>query len=133
MSVPPISMVNLDQEQRIKRAFSCCCEWCGKSTQESGLELHLLPERPSGQLTPDIQKRLLLLCIPCHRDLHALSLPYPLQIHLVRFRPGFLRHEIRKILEYTPEPYTAPGEFDIPQIYEDCFSLRSLDLFRAGG
>lgn len=133
MSVPSISMVTLDQEERIKRAFSCRCEWCGKSYPGSRLELHLLPERPSGQATPDPEKRLLLLCIPCHRDLHALSLSYPFQIQLVRFRPKSLRREIREILEYIPAPYVAPGEFDIPQIYEDCFSLRSLDLFRAGG
>jgi hypothetical protein len=51
----------------------------------------------------------------------------------VRARPRALRNALRVTLGYTPPPYDPPGDFDLAEIYEECFSLRSLDLFRAGG
>jgi hypothetical protein len=44
-----------------------------------------------------------------------------------------VRKALRVLLDYTPEPYLPPQNFDMAEIYEECFSLRSLDLFRAGG
>jgi hypothetical protein len=44
-----------------------------------------------------------------------------------------VRKALQTLLDYTPEPYQPPENFNMAEIYEECFSLRSLDLFRAGG
>ncbi len=109
------------------------CEWCDGSAPLSHLVLHLIVPEQGMPVSPDPQKRFLLLCRPCHADLHSVSLPVYLQKDLVRRRSRKVRKALRTILDYTPEPYRPPENFDMAEIYEECFSLRSLDLFRAGG
>ncbi len=109
------------------------CEWCDGSFQLSHLVLHLIIPEQGMPESPDPQKRFLLLCRCCHTDLHGIPLPLHLQKDLVRQRSLNVRKALRTLLDYTPEPYQPPGNFDMAEIYEECFSLRSLDLFRAGG
>ncbi len=84
-------------------------------------------------VSPDPQKRFLLLCRRFHADLHRVPLPVYLQKDLVRQRSRNVRKALRALLDYTPESYLPPQNFNMAEIYEECFSLRSLDLFRAGG
>jgi hypothetical protein len=117
--------------------FSGKCEWCARQYPPDSLVLHLVV--PDGTMigtpspSPDPEKRFLLLCSDCHQDLHQIPLPYHLQKDLMRARPRALRRAIREILGYNPPPYEPPSDFDMVEIYEECFSLRSLDLFRVGG
>jgi hypothetical protein len=124
-------------EIALKIVLSGTCEWCGRVFSFDQLEVHLLlPERDDASESaesPDPQKRFLLLCRECHQDLHRTRLPLRIQKDLVRARSMELKRAIRKVLGYTPEPYQPPGDFDLAEIYEECFSLRALDLYRAGG
>jgi hypothetical protein len=121
----------------VKSLFSGRCEWCDRKFPFDTLILHLMvPDETTSSpapSSPDPEKRFLLLCLKCHDDLHHIPLPYHLQKDLMRARPPKLRKAIREILGYVPAPYQPPGDFDLAEIYEECFSLRSLDLFRAGG
>lgn len=109
------------------------CEWCDGPFPLSHLVLHLIVPEQGMPVSPDPQKRFLLLCRRCHADLHQVPLPVYLQKDLLRQRSRNVRKALRVLLDYTPEPYLPPQNFDMAEIYEECFSLRSLDLFRAGG
>ncbi len=132
-----IFRVSKEKQRELKVLFSGRCEWCDRVYPPQVLVLHLIvPETAEGRAappSPDPQKRFLLLCPGCHQDLHQIPLPLHLQKDLVRARSRSLRRSIREIFGYIPEPYQPPGDFDLAEIYEECFSLRSLDLFRAGG
>jgi len=123
------------RERAVKKLLEGRCEWCDEKFAAPRLELHrILPE--PGQRTPespDPQKRFLLLCRQCHRDVHQIPLPRHLQKDLVRNRPPEIKKALRIVFDYTPKPYEPPDNADFAEIYEECFSLRSLDLFRAGG
>jgi hypothetical protein len=109
------------------------CEWCDELSPLSHLVLHEIVPEQGMSVSPDPQKRFLLLCRQCHTDLHTIPLPHHLQKDLVRRRSRNVRKALRTFLNYIPEPYHPPENFDMAEIYEECFSLRSLDLFRAGG
>lgn len=109
------------------------CEWCDGSFPVSDLVLHLIIPEQGTPVSPDPQKRFLLLCNGCHKDLHHIPLPVHLQKDLVRQRSRTVRKGLHTLLDYAPGPYQPPDNFDLAEIYEECFSLRSLDLFRAGG
>lgn len=123
--------------RKIKKAIVCFlegrCEWCEGSFPLSHLVLHLIVLDKGIPVSPDPQKRFLLLCRRCHVDLHNVPLPVHLQKDLVRQRSRSVRKALQTLLDYTPEPYQPPENFNMAEIYEECFSLRSLDLFRAGG
>jgi hypothetical protein len=129
--------ISKEKTSELEALFSGRCEWCDREYPPHSLVLHyIVPDKTvSGTipLSPDPQKRFLLLCSGCHQELHEIPLPYHLQKDLVRARPQELRKAIREVLGYIPAPYQPPGDFDLAEIYEDCFSLRSLNLFRAGG
>jgi|MTBAKMStandDraft_1061839.scaffolds.fasta_scaffold38215_3 hypothetical protein len=124
-----------ERKRAVKKLLEGTCEWCDRQYAASCLELHrILPEpgrRPPE--SPDPQKRFLLLCHQCHRDVHHIPLPRHLQKDLVRKRPPEIKKALRILFDYTPKPYEPPDTADPAEIYEECFSLRSLDLFRAGG
>jgi hypothetical protein len=134
MTIFPVSR---EKREEIQALFAGRCEWCDGRFPASALVLHeLVPDSSRGMAvspSPDPQKHFLHLCRDCHRDLHRKPLPWHLQRDLVRARPMALRKSLREVLGYVAPPYEAPGDFDLPEIYEECFSLRSLDLFRAGG
>jgi hypothetical protein len=109
------------------------CEWCDEIFPLYNLILHAIVPKKGMPVSPDPQKRFLLLCRQCHKDLHSLSLPYHLQKDLLKRRNYDMRNALRTFLNYKPKPYYPPDNFDMFEIYEECFSLRSLDLFRAGG
>jgi hypothetical protein len=126
-----------EKREEILALFAGQCEWCDRRFPARALVLHELVPDSTGEIlvppSPDPQKHFLHLCRGCHRDLHRIPLPWHLQKDLVKARPIALRKALRLVLGYVPPPYEAPGEFDLAEIYEECFSLRSLDLFRAGG
>jgi len=130
-------LTSREKKAKIIALFSGRCEWCDRRYPVRALVLHdIVPDTPgemSMHPSPDPQKHFLHLCPTCHRDLHHIPLPWNLQKDLVRARPMALRKALREVLGYVPPPYEAPGDFDPAEIYEECFSLRSLDLFRAGG
>jgi len=128
-----LATVTSGQRKLLIEAVSRCCEWCGIEAGPDTLEIHLLPTRPSGPPTPHPQKRVLVLCRECHSDLHRLSLPYQFQMDLVRVRKAPVKRAMRAVFGYTRPQYEPPLHEDIEAMYEECFSLRSLDLFRAGG
>jgi len=134
MSIFPASKEETDE---LKDLFQGICEWCDREYPSSSLVLHFIVRddgnEQAGPQSPDPQKQFLLLCSACHTDLHKIPLPYHLQKDLMRARPQALRKAIREIFGYKLAPYEPPGDFDLAEIYEECFSLRSLDLFRAGG
>lgn len=123
------------RERAVKTLLERRCEWCDEQFAASRLELHRILPEPGHRIpeSPDPQKRFLLLCQECHRDVHNIPLPRHLQKDLVRKRPQEIRKALRILFEYTPKPYEPPDTADFAEIYEECFSLRSLDLFRAGG
>ncbi len=123
------------REQAVKVLLGGRCEWCDGQLPFPDLVLHRILPVPGRNPpeSPDPQKRFLLLCRSCHRDIHRIPLPHHLQKDLVRNRRKELRKALRNLFGYTPEPYHPPDNADLAEIYEECFSLRSLDLFRAGG
>lgn len=137
MPVMSIFFATRAQEEAVKILFSGRCEWCDRRHPFPDLVLHrLLPNPGEKELyaeSRDPQKQFLLLCTECHADLHRIPLPLTLQKDFRRLRPVTLQKAIREVFAYVPPPYQPPGEFDLAEIYEECFSLRSLDLFRAGG
>ncbi len=123
------------REQGVKTLLGGRCEWCEREFPFPDLVLHrILPVagRTSPE-SPDPQKRFLLLCRSCHQDLHGIPLPHYLQKDLMRGRSPELRKALQGLFDYKPEPYQPPESGDIAEIYEECFSIRSLDLFRVSG
>ncbi|HUU76228.1 MAG TPA: hypothetical protein VMW63_09085 [Methanoregulaceae archaeon] len=134
MTMPARGMVSNIQEMKIKLAVQFRCEWCEETKSPAILDLHLLVDDTGSYLpTPDPQKKILVLCPDCHRDIHEIPLPLQMQKDLVRKRSFARKKRIRAILDYTPPPYAPPDNQNYAEIYEECFSLRSLDMFRAGG
>lgn len=123
------------RERAVKTLLEGTCEWCDEQVAFSLLELHRILPDPGDRTpeSPDPQKKFLLLCHQCHRDLHDIPLSRNLQKDLVKKRPAEIRKALRILFDYTPKPYEPPDTADFAEIYEECFSLRSLDLFRAGG
>jgi hypothetical protein len=110
------------------------CEWCRERYPLSHYEIHRIyheGECPDNVIS-DPQKGILVLCPICHRLIHEDGVPAREQKEVVVNRPGPVRKQLRKILGYTPRPYTPP-ETDLERCYEDCFRIDSLDLYRAGG
>ncbi|NYT07664.1 MAG: hypothetical protein GKC05_05350 [Methanomicrobiales archaeon] len=123
------------RERAVKTLLGGTCEWCDRQVAFPDLVLHRIVPVP-GRIppeSPDPQKRFLLLCRSCHQDIHRIPLPNHLQRDLVRRRSPEIRKALRILFDYIPEPYQPPDTADPAEIYEECFSLRSLDLFRAGG
>ena len=126
MGLPVSLKLNSVKERRVKRAAGCRCEVCGCVNPPDLLEIHLLPqdgrrERPG----PDLQREILVLCPPCHREIHEHRVLRADQKTLVRSRSGRVRREIRAILGYNPMPYVPP-EVDLAAVYEEAHQLSSL-------
>lgn len=66
----------------------------------------------------DLEWEILVLCSPCHRDVHEACPGVAEQKEILRYRPGHVRREMRKILDCVPKPYIPP-EQDISRIYEE--------------
>ena len=120
-------------KQEIAIVLDGRCEWCDESFPLSHFVLHLINPEKGMPVSPDPQKSFLLLCRQCHADLHTIPLPHHLQKDLVKRRSRDVRKALQTLFNYIPKPYHPPDNFDMVEIYEECFSLRSLDLFRAGG
>jgi hypothetical protein len=119
--------LNPVKARRVKLAAGARCEICEGEFPLSLLEIHLIP-REGGKRTrdgPDLQREILILCAACHREIHTYRIPRAAQKILVRFRPPGVRREMRRILGYTPKPYTPP-DVDLAAVYEEAHQLSGL-------
>lgn len=113
--------------KRVKLAAGSRCEICNGEFPLPILEIHLI-SRAGGRREkpgPDLQREILVLCSPCHRQVHEFRVPRADQKTLVRSRSARVRREIRAILGYNPRPYTPP-EADLASVYEEAHQLSSL-------
>jgi len=74
-----------------------------------------------------------VLCHLCYDLIHRLPMQVKDQRAIVSSRSFFVRKDIRKILGYTPAPYTPPGSIDVPQMYDDYFYNIPPGSFRMSG
>ena len=124
--------LNPVKERRVKLSVGCICELCGEAFPPDLLEIHLLPGNGKhGEPGPDLQREILVLCPPCHREIHACAVTRADQKTLVRSRPPRVRRAIRAILGYHPKPYSPP-ESDLAALYEDIRQFSTLFVNGAG-
>ena len=114
LALPPV------KEKRIKLAAGCLCEICGRESSLQELEIHVI--RGAGDPVPDpsgdLQRHILVLCIPCHRDIHRYSVPVPEQRAILRSRSARIRRAIQDILLSRPDPYIPPEDEDLPGVFD---------------
>jgi len=121
------------QEKNLKFAVEGNCELCSEYFAAPFLEIHRISRRLYREMVRDPSARILVLCHLCHDHIHRLPMRVKDQRVIVSYRSFFVRQDIRKILGYTPEPYTPPGNINVPRIYEDCFYNIPPGSFRISG
>ena len=108
------------KEKRIKLAAGSRCELCHGEYPLAGLEIHFI--RGEGEPGPDsrsdLQRHILVLCTPCHRDVHRHGVSAPEQREILRCRVPAVRRALRAILRYRPVPYAPPAEEDLAGKFE---------------
>jgi hypothetical protein len=111
--------------RKIKMALGNRCELCGRERPLESIEIHAIQgDRLVARDILDLEREILVLCAPCHRDVHEASLTVAEQKEILRYRPGHLRKEIRRILTYTPRPYVPPDS-NISEIYEEAIRVNT--------
>ena len=78
------------------------------------LEIHTISRRNYKEMVRDPSARILIVCSTCHNHIHQLPVPVGKQRALVKARSFFIRQDLRRILGYTPKPYRAPDDVNIP-------------------
>jgi hypothetical protein len=121
------------QEKKIKLAVEGNCELCSEYNAVQFLEIHRISRRLYREMVRDPSARILVVCHLCHHHIHRLPVREKDQRAIVSRRSFFVRQDIRKILGYTPKPYSPPIETDLSQMYEEYFYHFPPGSFRLGG
>lgn len=109
--------------RRIKLVLGSRRELCNREYPVGSLEVHAISaDRLRGRNMPNLEPEVLLLCGPCHREVHEACLTVAEQKEILRYRPGDMRREIRRILGYHPKRCIPPDP-DISAIYEDAIRV----------
>jgi hypothetical protein len=133
MQVPEYPGLTRAQEQQLKRAVEGNCELCSEYFALQFLEIHRISRRLYREMVRDPSARILVVCHLCHRHIHRLPLRVKDQRALVSRRSFFVRRDIRRILGYTPKPYSPPDDSYLSDVYEEYFYHFPPGSFRLGG
>src|SRR5208337_5278795 len=107
------------QEKKLKLAVQGSCELCSEYFALPFLEIHRISRRLYREMVRDPSARILVVCRLCHYHIHRLPVRVKDQRAIVSHRSFFVRQDIRKILGYTPKPYSSPDDIDVSQMYEE--------------
>jgi hypothetical protein len=121
------------QEKQLKIAVEGSCELCSEYFASPFLEIHRISRRLYQEMVRDPSTRILVVCHPCHHHIHRLPVRIKDQRAIVSGRPFFVRRELRKILGYSPKPYSPPYDSDASSMYEEYFYHFPPGSFRLGG
>jgi hypothetical protein len=121
------------QEKKLKLAVEGSCELCSEYFALPFLEIHRISRRMYREMVRDPSTRFLVVCHLCHSHIHRLPVRVKDQRAIVSRRSFFVRRDIRKILGYTPKPYSPPDDIDFSRIYEDFFNHIAPGSFRMSG
>jgi hypothetical protein len=121
------------QERKLKLAVEGNCELCSEYFALPFLEIHRISQRLYREMVQDPSTRILVVCRLCHHHIHRLPVRVKVQRAIVSHRSFFVRQDIRKILGYTPKPYSPPDDIDISRMYEDYFYNNPPGSFRLSG
>jgi hypothetical protein len=133
MEMPECPGLTPVQEKNLKLAVEGNCELCSEYFALPFLEIHRISRRLYREMVRDPSTRILVVCHLCHQHIHRLPVRVKDQRAIVARRPFFIRQDIRRILGYSPKPYSPPDEIDLSLIYEDYFRLIPPGSFRLGG
>ena len=121
------------QEKMLKRAVEGNCELCSEYFPLGLLEIHRISRRLYREMVRDPSARILVVCHLCHDHIHRLPVLVKDQRALVSRRSFYVRQDIRRILGYTPKPYSPPDDTYLSQVYEEYFYHFPPGSFRLGG
>jgi hypothetical protein len=121
------------QEKKLKVAVEQNCELCSEYFAPEFLEIHRISRRLYREMVRDPSTRILVVCHLCHQHIHRLPVRVKDQRALVSHRSFFVRQDIRKILGYTPKPYSPPTDTCVSEVYEEYFYHFPPGSFRLGG
>ena len=133
MQVAEYSGLTPEQEKKLKIAVEGRCELCSEYFAFPFLGIHRISRRLYREMVRDPSTRILVVCQLCHHHIHRLPVRVRDQRAIVSRRSFFVRQDIRKILGYTPKPYSPPDDSDISQMYEEYFYHFPPGSFRLGG
>ena len=122
-----------EQEKKLKIAVEGRCELCSEYFAFPFLGIHRISRRLYREMVRDPSTRILVVCQLCHHYIHRLPVRVRDQRAIVSRRSFFVRQDIRKILGYTPKPYSPPDDSDLSQMYEEYFYHFPPGSFRLGG
>jgi hypothetical protein len=122
-----------EQEKKLKIAVEGRCELCSEYFAFPFLGIHRISRRLYREMVRDPSTRILVVCQLCHHHIHRLPVRVRDQRAIVSRRSFFVRQDIRKILGYTPKPYSPPDDSDLSQMYEEYFYHFPPGSFRLGG
>jgi hypothetical protein len=100
-------------EKNLKTAVENTCELCREYFPEPLLEIHKIPYRRNRKQARDPSVGILVVCRLCHEHIHTLPLPVKKQDAIVKKRSFYVRRDIRRVLGYTPKPYSPPENTDL--------------------
>jgi hypothetical protein len=111
VSPPSISPV---QRMRILAVNGGTCERCGERMDPRRLRIRSLPGDE-----PNPEKRILILCPRCERQVRRFGITAEIQKTWVEQRDFRQRMLLRKILGYHPAPYIPPQHVDLEELYRN--------------
>jgi hypothetical protein len=121
MQVSEYPALTTVQEKKLKVAVEQNCELCSDYFAPEFLEIHRISRRMYREMVRDPSTRILVVCQLCHQHIHRLPVRVKDQRALVSHRSFFVRQDIRKILGYTPKPYSPPTDTCVSEVYEEYF------------
>jgi hypothetical protein len=121
------------QEKKLRLAVEGNCELCSEYVALRFLEIHRISRRLYREMVRDPSSRILVVCHLCHDHIHRLPMRVKDQRVIVSRRSFFVRQDLRKILGYTPKPYSPPDDRDLSQMYEEWFYHFPPGSFRLSG
>jgi hypothetical protein len=121
------------QEKKLKLAVEGSCELCSEYFALPFLEIHRISRRLYREMVRDPSTCILVVCRLCHHHIHRLPVRVKDQRAIVARRSFFVRQDIRKILGFTPQPYSPPDVTDVSQMFEDYFYNNPPGSFRLSG
>jgi hypothetical protein len=133
MQVAEYPVLTPEQEKKLKIAVEGRCELCSEYFAFPFLGIHRISRRLYREMVRDPSTRILVVCQLCHHHIHRLPVRVRDQRAIVSRRSFFVRQDIRKILGYTPKPYSPPDDRDLSQMYEEYFYHFPPGSFRLGG
>ncbi|MDH7594205.1 MAG: HNH endonuclease [Methanomicrobiales archaeon] len=127
MTLPSHLIPSWIKRRKIWIALECRCEICGEEFHQDHTLLHYIPGSDvfSQKEEKLVEESILMLCLACHREIHARKISVVEQLKIVNSRSPDIREQIRRILSYHPKAYTPP-DIDIEQQYEEAKQVTQL-------